>query len=105
MARWIARTAGAPEPEKITARCGWPYRYAWRAVLNRRYRKSFVRNFEPRHPLLFLYGTRKPFHFHSERWEQTLEARDDCRIQPIDADHWLMLKRPDEVYASIAAFV
>jgi pimeloyl-ACP methyl ester carboxylesterase len=106
MARWMARQAGAPRPERIEARAGYPYRYAWRAMLRPRYRKSFVRRFEPRHPHLFLYGANKPFPFHSDAWEATLARRDDCEVLAVArADHWLMLRQPEVVYAAIAAFV
>ncbi|MCA9571181.1 MAG: hypothetical protein KC656_25250, partial [Myxococcales bacterium] len=105
MARWMAGQARAPHPERATARMGWPYRMAWRALLRRRYRKSLVRRFRPELPVLFLYGTRKPFMFHSRWWIEALEANPDCRVQAVDAGHWLMLKRPEAVEAAIRAFV
>lgn len=105
MARWMAAQARAPHPERVGARAGYPYRFAWRAMIRRSYRKSLVRRFEPRHPHLFLYGTRKPFPFHSQWWEHLLDERPDCQVVAVDADHWLMVGQPDVVFDAIAAFV
>lgn len=105
MARWMAKQAHAPHPEKITANSGWAYRYAWRAILRPKYRRSLVFRFKPKHPHLFVYGTRKPFHFHSDWWLKTLEERDDCVVVSVPAGHWLMLKCHEEVFRAISDFV
>lgn len=105
MARWMAHRARAPHPERVTARMGYPYRYAWRAILIPGHRDSLARRFRPSHPLLFIYGTRKPFPFHSRSWIETLEADPDCEVVGVDATHWVMLDREDEVAEAIAAFI
>jgi pimeloyl-ACP methyl ester carboxylesterase len=46
--------------------------------------------------MLFLYGTRKPFMFHSPGWAASLERSDEHRVVGLRAGHWVMRDRPDE---------
>lgn len=52
---------------------------------------------EPSCPCLFFYGKRKPGSFHNRSWEKHLKSRDDCKVVPMEAGHWLQLEKPQEV--------
>lgn len=57
---------------------------------------------EPQHPILYCYGTRKPFMFHSPEWLDRLGRRDGCRVVALDAGHWLSVESPGEFNAAAA---
>ncbi len=92
MTRRTARALRCPSPVQ---RMGWQMNYpyamewfgslgGWRGVGD-----------PPTHcPVLYLYGLRKPFMFHSQPWLTALAAREGCAVQAIDANHWVMLKAP-----------
>jgi cis-3-alkyl-4-acyloxetan-2-one decarboxylase len=56
-------------------------------------------------PTLFIYGRRKPFMFHSQRWVDTLNATPGCRAVGMDTGHWVMRERPDEFNAQVRAWL
>jgi pimeloyl-ACP methyl ester carboxylesterase len=91
MARWMARTARAPAPPaRITAQMGYPYYVQW---IQRGF--AAARLFKPVCPLLFVYGDRKPFMFHSTGWADEVAARPGSRVIAFDCGHWVMTERPD----------
>ena len=45
--------------------------------------------------MLFIYGTRKPFMFHSSAWAAELKSKAGSRVVAMDTDHWPMLRQPD----------
>merc|ERR1719291_266822 len=51
----------------------------------------------PSCPCLYFYGTRKPFNFHSNTWEQHLRRRPDCKVVPVNAGHWVQLQQSNEI--------
>lgn len=68
MTRRMARLFHAPAPEeRLDARMNYPYRNVWADLFTGRARK-LMEGYWPTCPLLFVYGERKPFPFHSEAW-------------------------------------
>ena len=57
--------------------------------------------FKPKCPVLYIYGTRKPFMFHSPQWSEALAARKGCKVIPFHTDHWPMLRQPKEFNAAV----
>ena len=57
------------------------------------------------HPTFFLYGTQKPFMFHSSEWAASLTAKDHCQVVAVDAGHWLMLDQATEVSTRILSWL
>lgn len=51
--------------------------------------------FKPRVPMLFIYGIRKPFMFHSGPWTEMLAARKGCKVVAFDTGHWPMVSQPE----------
>ena len=91
MSRAIARMARAPRASQTSYRMNYPYFYFWRAMFNSRYQSSLLKGYVPRVPVLYLYGKKKPYHFHSAKWEALL--RKDNRsavVEMTDSGHWVM---------------
>lgn len=94
MARWMARAARAPgAAESIHAQMGYPYAVQWFGVAGG-YRHT--RLFMPAVPMLFVYGRRKPFMFHSSGWAADVAARPASAVRAFDTGHWVMAAQPAE---------
>ncbi|MGJ4949337.1 alpha/beta fold hydrolase [Bradyrhizobium sp. HKCCYLS20291] len=90
MTRSMARLAGAPaEVALIGAHMNYPYHVQW----TRGYGRAAL---APRWPMLFIYGTRKPFMFHSESWARAVQATPHGRALPLETGHWVMHQAPEE---------
>ena len=53
-------------------------------------------------PMLYSFGQRKPFQFHSRAWADRLIARPGTQVLPFDTGHWVMLQRPQAFNAAVA---
>jgi pimeloyl-ACP methyl ester carboxylesterase len=88
MTRSLAKGIGAPLPrEQINSWMNYPYRNVWRDILNGRARGQTV-DYWPRVPLLFVYGKKKPFPFHSRKWIEHVESSGG-KVVGLDCDHWV----------------
>jgi pimeloyl-ACP methyl ester carboxylesterase len=93
MARRMAAAMRCPtDAQAIGAQMGYPYAVQWFGVAG-----GFggVRPFDPAVPMLYLYGQRKPFMFHSQAWLDALAARPACRVVGLPTGHWVMLQQPE----------
>ncbi len=89
MTRAMARRARCPaDAALIGAQMNYPYWLQWTGGYRGRVR------LDPPCPMLYLYGTRKPFLFHSRRWAEALAARPGCRVVAMRTGHWLMCNDP-----------
>jgi cis-3-alkyl-4-acyloxetan-2-one decarboxylase len=52
-----------------------------------------LRVFKPHCPMLFLYGEKKPFMFHSHAWADELAAKPGNRVIAFPTGHWIMVSR------------
>ena len=50
---------------------------------------------DPACPLLYLYGERKPFMFHSPQWLDQIAARAGSAVQGFRTGHWVMVDQPE----------
>jgi pimeloyl-ACP methyl ester carboxylesterase len=99
IARWMAARLRCPAPpQAIGAQMGYPYALQWFGV-----KGGFgqLRPFDPAVPMLYVYGQRKPFMFHSQAWLDHLSARPGCRVLGLPTGHWVMLQRPQEFNAAL----
>lgn len=88
MTRSLAGAMGAPKRRnEITAWMNYPYRNVWRDIFTGRARRA-TEDYWPRVPLLFVYGRRKPFPFHSAKWLQHVEDNGGT-VVGLDCDHWV----------------
>ncbi|HEX7669286.1 MAG TPA: alpha/beta hydrolase [Polyangiaceae bacterium] len=89
MTRRFAKIGGAPAPEaRLDARMNYPYRNVWADIFSGRIRK-LTEGYWPTCPLLFVYGTRKPFPFHSRAWLDHVR-RVGGEIASVPRGHWVM---------------
>lgn len=84
MARWLRCPA---EARYVGAQMNYPYFIQWTGR-HGGYRGRV--RLDPPCPMLYLYGARKPFQFHSAAWADALAARPGCRVVPMRTGHWVM---------------
>ena len=90
MARWVRARS---EARFIASRMNYPYFTAWFGGAESFRRQT--RRFKPACPMLFVYGERKPFLFHSKAWAEKLAQQPGCRVEGFATGHWVMLQQPD----------
>lgn len=86
MARWLRAPA---DPATVHARMNYPYT----AMLGGGFRGA--RPLPAACPMLFVYGTRKPFLFHAPAWAERLAATPGCAVHGLRTGHWVMRGQPD----------
>ena len=93
MTLWMARAVRCPsDPRLIESRMDYPYYIQWMKA-HGSYR-DMVR-FEPQVPMLFIYGSRKPFLFHTPAWADALAARPGNQAVGFETGHWVMSQQPE----------
>jgi len=100
MARAMAAAMRCPaQAQSIGAQMGYPYAVLWFGV-----RGGFgaARPFDPAVPMLYLYGQRKPFMFHSQAWVDALARRPGSRVVGLRTGHWVMLDKAEDFNAEVA---
>ena len=99
MTRAMARAIKAPAPaDTIHSGMNYPYDIRWTGSHG-----SFrdARIVELACPMLFIYGRRKPFMFHSPEWAEGLATQPDCEVIEADAGHWVMKDAPAVVNGAV----
>ncbi len=92
MTRFMVRALRCPaDPQFVDSRMNYPYYIEWTGA-HGSYR-SVVR-FEPSVPMLFVYGRRKPFLFHTQAWAEALAARPGSQVHALETGHWVMTEAP-----------
>ncbi len=104
LTRWQARHLRCPVPPQ---RMGWqmnyPYAMKWLGVAGGMAHLAPVA--AAAHPMLYVFGTRKYFMFHSPEWLAAVRARAGSAVVGMRASHWLMLDRPAEFHAALRAWL
>jgi pimeloyl-ACP methyl ester carboxylesterase len=103
MARGMARLLRCPtDPKTIGSQMGYPYAVRWLGAAG-----GFrgLRAFEPRGPMLYIYGERKPLMFHSHAWAERLAARPGSRVLGLPSGHWVMIERSREFNDAVLAWL
>lgn len=72
----------------LTARMNYPYRNGFADVFSGHAGK-LTKGYWPTCPLLFLYGEKKPFALHSEKWIEYVKSVGG-EVGALPAGHWLM---------------
>lgn len=92
ISRFFASTTGAPlPPARINSWMGYPYRNAFEDLLSGRIRET-QHGYWPELPLLYVFGTKKPVVFHTQRWLDHVERHGE--VHALDVGHWVH-KHPD----------
>jgi pimeloyl-ACP methyl ester carboxylesterase len=82
----------------ISSAMNFPYYITWTGAYGS-YRR--ILRFEPACPLMYVYGTRKPFMFHSPEWAQEQARKPGNRVLALPAGHWVMKNQPAEFNAAV----
>jgi pimeloyl-ACP methyl ester carboxylesterase len=99
MTRAMSRAIKAPAPaDRIHAGMNYPYDIRWTGS-HGSFREA--QRLELACPLLFIYGQRKPFMFHSPQWAAGLATQPGCEVIAVDAGHWVMKDEPAIVNRAI----
>ncbi len=103
MTRWMARALRCPsEPSFITSGMCYPYFIQWTRAYGS-YRGAL--HFDPPCPMLYLWGRKKPFQFHSQQWVAALRSRPGCDALEFSAGHWVMKNKPLEFNEVLGAWL
>jgi pimeloyl-ACP methyl ester carboxylesterase len=97
MARWLRCPT---HPASITYRMNYPYAMQWFGTAGGFKRAAPVQLPMPM-PMLYVYGARKPFMFHSPEWLEKLAAREGCAVEGLPCGHWVMVSEPEAFQARV----
>ncbi len=93
MTRGMARALRCrSDPARISWQMNYPYAMKWFGVLGG---WSGARPVDPQCPVLYTYGERKLFMFHSRQWLEKVGARPGSKVQGFPTGHWVMVQQPD----------
>ena len=103
MTRAMARAMHCRTPaQDIGAQMNYPYYIQWfRAYGSYHHRLRF----KPHCPMLYVYGRRKPFMFHSQQWLQKLEATPGSAVRGFATGHWVMVAQPEAFNQCVAEWL
>ena len=95
MARWLRCPT---KPECMTHKMNYPYAMRWFGTAG-----GFrgAAQIKLPMPLLFVYGERKPFMFHSASWLEKVAAAPGSAVQGLPCGHWVMISRPEAFHARV----
>jgi len=103
MTRFMARQMQVPgDVSKIGSYMNYPYYIRWTGA-HGSYRAA--RTFKPSIPMLFVYGTKKPFMFHSPRWAKLVNSGEHSGVVAMDAGHWVMRDAPEKFNEILKAWL
>lgn len=107
MTRFMARKIGCRTPrENIGWQMNYPYAMQWLGVYGGLRGVARVdRTFGPKLPTLFIYGKKKPFMFHSQRWVDQLNATPGCGALGLEAGHWMMRQQPEAFNGAVRGWL
>ena len=103
MTRRMARALGCrTDPATIGWQMNYPYAMRWFGTVGGLSRTAPVR---PACPMLYVYGTRKPFMFHSPGWLDWVRAQPGNEVQALPTGHWVMLHKPEAFHRCVAGWL
>lgn len=103
MTRTMARALRSPsEPSPIGANMCYPYYIRWfGAYGSYRHARPLTLSW----PMLYIFGGKKPFQFHSSAWLADLRTRKDCEAHEFPTGHWVMKARSAQFNQTVAAWL
>ena len=103
MTRWMARVMRCTTPaEHVHWFMNVPYAMAWFGVGGGL--RSAAR-FKVRCPLLYIYGERKPFMFHSLQWLAQCSAVSGSKAVGLPCGHWVMVEQAEAFEALLVEWL
>jgi len=95
MARWLRCPT---EPGLITYKMNYPYAMQWFGTAGGFRQAAQIKM--PM-PLLYVYGERKPFMFHSPAWLEKTASQPGNLVQGLPCGHWVMVSRPEAFHTCV----
>jgi pimeloyl-ACP methyl ester carboxylesterase len=95
MARWLGCPTGAAS---IGYKMNYPYAMQWFGSAGG---FQSAQQVQLPMPLLFVFGERKPFMFHSPRWLAQIAAKPGNAVHGLPCGHWVMISRPEAFHAIV----
>ena len=79
---------------EIDSTRNYPYYYLYRNDILSLFNKSkaLLYRYRPSVPIVYIYGTQKPFQFHGDRWLNYLKENEGCEAYGMETGHWIMNK-------------
>jgi pimeloyl-ACP methyl ester carboxylesterase len=103
MTRSLVRAVRCPvDAERVGSCMNYPYYIQWSGA-HGSYRHPL--RFEPACPMLFVYGTKKPFLFHSPGWADALAMRPGNQVLAFETGHWVTVERPEQFNQAALAWL
>ena len=97
MTRYMAQALRCPSPLADMHSCmNFPYAMKWMGALGGFDKAANVLKLLPTaRPMLYVYGRRKPFMFHSPEWLEKIAAHPGSCVEEFDTGHWVMSAKPE----------
>lgn len=103
MTRWMAHMIGCRTPPLTM---GWQMNYPYAMVwLGQSGGLKATARVKPIWPLLYIYGVKKPFMFHSPQWLEKVAQIPGNKVEGFTTGHWVMMHKPIEFNASVKAWL
>lgn len=99
MARWLRCPT---EPGLITYKMNYPYAMQWLGTAGGFKQAAQIKLSIP---LLYVYGARKPFMFHSTKWLEGVAASPGSAVAGLPCGHWVMISQPDAFHAAVRSWL
>jgi len=107
LGNWMVRTMARAmrcrtDPAGIRWQMNFPYAMRWfglRGGLKHAVQVAFAC------PLLYIYGERKPFMFHSPEWLARISALPGCEVQGFATGHWVMIEQADQFNTRLSTWL
>ncbi len=61
--------------------------------------------FKLRWPMLYIYGKRKPFSFHTRSFEAAVQSKPDSRVIAFRSGHWVMREEPEAFNSAVKGWL
>jgi pimeloyl-ACP methyl ester carboxylesterase len=107
MTRYMAKALRCPSPiEDMHVGMNAPYAMKWMGALGGMATACNALKILPiARPMLYIYGKRKPFMFHSEKWLEKINAYPGSRVEGFDTGHWVMSSKPEQFNALLKSWL
>jgi len=61
--------------------------------------------FKLRWPMLYIYGKRRPYSFHTRSFEAAVQAKPDSKVIAFRSGHWVMREQPDAFNSAVLGWL
>ena len=101
MTRYMAKKLRCPSPmQHMHVGMNAPYAMKWMGALQGlAFACNALKVLPTARPMLYVYGKRKPFMFHSDRWLEKIASYPGSRVEGFDTGHWVMTSKPAQFNA------